>query len=132
MDEMDIDASLRRSATRIVVAYLGSYPIAADQLPIVVKSVLNTLGRLGHRLEASPPKVAVEDSINDEYLVCLEDGKQVTLLKPYLKRVLGMTPDEYRRKWNLRPDYPMVAPGYTRFRSDQARQDRLGHNPARA
>jgi predicted transcriptional regulator len=72
------------------------------------------------------PCIAVEDSVKDDYIVCLEDGKQVKMLKRYLKATYRMSPDEYRARWNLPADYPMVAPNYTQVRSRLAKEIGLG------
>ncbi|PLL10246.1 MucR family transcriptional regulator [Tabrizicola sp. TH137] len=77
------------------------------------------------------PAVAVEESVQDEYLVCLEDGLRFRMLKRHLAETYGMTPDEYRRKWGLDSDYPMTAPAYSRRRGEIARSLKLGHYPRR-
>ncbi|MDP3745647.1 MAG: MucR family transcriptional regulator [Phenylobacterium sp.] len=83
--------------------------------------------------ESKPPTpaVAIDDSIHDDYLISLEDGKHYRSLRRHLMAKYGMTPEDYRTKWGLRPDYPMVAPSYARDRSEVAKRSGLGHSPAR-
>lgn len=75
------------------------------------------------------PAVPVEDSIHDDYVVCLEDGLRFTMMKRHLSEVYGMTPDEYRNKWGLPRDYPMTAPAYSRRKGEIAKKLKLGHHP---
>lgn len=75
------------------------------------------------------PAVPVEDSVHDDFVVCLEDGLRFTMMKRHLKEVYGMTPDEYRNKWNLPRDYPMTAPSYSRRKGEIARRLNLGRHP---
>lgn len=75
------------------------------------------------------PAVPVEDSVHDDYVVCLEDGLRFTMMKRHLSEVYGMTPDEYRNKWGLPHDYPMTAPAYSRRKGEIAKKLKLGHHP---
>lgn len=116
--------------TDIVAAYLSNNTIAADELPVMIKSIHGTLSNLTptetEQLVTAKPAVPVKKSITDEYLVCLEDGQKLKMLKRYLRSKYNMTPEEYRKKWGLAPDYPMVAPNYSKERSAYARQFGLG------
>jgi len=99
----------------------------------MIGSVHAELSRLGSGVvtqsETKQPAVSIKKSIGDDYLICLEDGKRLTMLKRYLKTHYNMTPDEYRRKWGLPIDYPMVAPAYARLRSSFAKKIGLGRVP---
>ena len=88
----------------------------------------------GEAASAAPPKPAVpiKKSITPDYLICLEDGRELKMLKRHLRTTYGMTPDEYRAKWGLDPDYPMVAPNYARRRSEFAKQIGLGQKRRKA
>ena len=129
---------LLRYATEIVAAYLGRNKVAGDQLGDVINTVFNSLSNLDGSGGADEsfrgslkPAVPVKRSIMPEYIVCLEDGKKLKMLKRYLRTNYNMTPDEYRTKWGLAPDYPMVAPNYAKQRSDFAKNIGLGRDTTR-
>ena len=110
--------------------------LATAQLGDVIHAVYNSLRGLdGQVVEAPPealkPAVSVRKSINPEYLVCLEDGKKLKMLKRHLRSTYNLSPDEYRAKWGLPPDYPMVAPKYAQQRSDFAKKIGLGRGTGR-
>ena len=118
-------------ATEIVAAYVSNNPIPVSEVPAMIKSVHNTLGGLGGGLQgeaasAQKPAIPVKRSVNPDYIVCLEDGKKLKMLKRYLRSNYGMTPEEYRAKWGLPADYPMVAPNYAAQRSEFAKKIGLG------
>ena len=118
-------------ATEIVAAYVSNNPIPASEVPAMIKSVHSTLGGLGAGLQgdassAQKPAIPVKRSVNPDYIVCLEDGKKLKMLKRYLRSNYGMTPEEYRAKWGLPADYPMVAPNYAAQRSEFAKKIGLG------
>jgi predicted transcriptional regulator len=105
--------------------------LATAQIADVIKIVYDTLSGLGAgdaQAKREPPKPAVpiKRSITPDYIICLEDGKKLKMLKRHLRTTYGMTPDEYRAKWALAPDYPMVAPNYAAQRSDFAKKIGLG------
>src|SRR3546814_14886999 len=104
--------------------------ILISDLPVLIQKVHGSLAALGAReaVEAAPqlPAVSIRASIKHEYLVCLEDGKKMKLLKGYLNRVYGLSPREYREKWNLAADYPMVAPAYTARPRERTEGPRVG------
>lgn len=114
----------------IVAAYLSNNSVNADSVPDLIRSIhvtLNGLGREGGTMETSQkPAVPVKKSITNEYIVCLEDGKKLKMLKRYLRTHYNMSPEDYRAKWGLTTDYPMVAPAYAAQRSDFAKQIGLG------
>lgn len=117
-------------ATQIISSYVGHNTVSAADLPSVMSSVYQNLTRLGAGVaapEARPdPAVPVRKSVTPEYIICLEDGKKLKMLKRHLKTAYNMTPDQYRERWNLPSDYPMVAPNYARQRSKLAKQIGLG------
>ncbi len=118
-----------RMTTDVVSAYVGNNATATNQLPDLIRAVhtsLSTLGE-GQPADAAPrPAVPVRRSLTPEYLVCLEDGKKLKMLKRYLRTTYDMSPDEYRQKWGLPADYPMVAPNYAKRRSEFAKRIGLG------
>lgn len=116
--------------TDIVAAFVSNNSVPADQLQDILNSTYQTLSALGGvQQDEEPPQkpaVPVKKSITDDYLVCLEDGKKLKMLKRYLRTQYNMSPEDYRRKWNLPADYPMVAPNYAKRRSEFAKQIGLG------
>ena len=118
-----------RMTTDVVSAYVGNNTTATNQLPDLIKTVHSSLNALGEAqaAESAPkPAVPVRRSLTPEYLVCLEDGKKLKMLKRYLRTTYDMSPDEYRQKWGLPADYPMVAPNYAKRRSEFAKRIGLG------
>jgi len=130
---------LLRYATEIVAAYLGRNKVPGDQLSDVINTVFNSLSNLDGNIGTSEeplrgnlkPAVPIRRSVMPEYIVCLEDGKKLKMLKRYLRTNYNLTPDEYRAKWGLAPDYPMVAPNYAKQRSDFAKNIGLGRDATR-
>jgi len=122
---------LLRMVSEIVTAYVGGNNLPSVQIPDVIKTVHGALSSLVSD-SAKPaatqqkPAVAVKKSIMPEYIICLEDGKKLKMLKRYLRSHYNMTPEEYRAKWGLAADYPMVAPKYSEKRSAFAKQIGLG------
>jgi predicted transcriptional regulator len=122
---------LLKLASEIVAAYVSNNPVPVGDLPGMIKSVHATLGGLAATAQNEPaiaqkPAVAVKRSIMPEYIVCLEDGKKLKMLKRYLRSRYGLSPEEYRSKWGLPADYPMVAPNYAAQRSEFAKKIGLG------
>lgn len=116
-------------ASDIVSAYVSNNPIQSTELPDLIREVHSTLKDLREAsvAEATPePAVAIKKSITDDFLICLEDGKKFKSLKRHLRSKYGMSPEEYREKWGLPYDYPMVAPSYARKRSALAKEMGLG------
>lgn len=120
--------------SQIVAAYLGNNSVSASEIPAVVQDVYSTLARLGTETVAERPQpaIAIKRSVTPDYIVCLEDGKKLKMLKRHLKTVYNMTPEEYRERWGLPSDYPMVAPSYAKHRSALAKKIGLGTNSRRA
>ena len=116
-------------ASDIVSAYVSNNPIHSAELPELIRSVHTTLRELQTSSEqpvAPEPAVSIKKSITDDFLICLEDGKKFKSLKRHLRSKYGMSPAEYREKWGLPYDYPMVAPSYARKRSALAKEMGLG------
>jgi len=122
-------------AVQVVSAYVGNNSVDASQLTDLISSVYATLASLGRGVSlprsALRPAVPVKKSVTPEYIVCLEDGKKLKMLKRHLRAVYGMSPDEYRAKWGLPASYPMVAPNYAEQRSAFAKQIGLGRLPVK-
>ena len=120
----------------IVSAHVSNNSVAVNDLPVLIANVHNALSGLGgNKEEAAPkpePKVSVRSSIKPDYIVCLEDGKKLKMLKRHLSTHYNMTPDEYRQKWGLNADYPMVAPNYAEQRRTLAKKIGLGTKRRRA
>jgi len=140
VESASVDTSeqeLLRLSADIVAAYVAQNSIQAAAIPDIIRSVHEALRGLGDTpaaakpVERQKPAVAVSRSIHDDYIVCLEDGKKLKMLKRYLRSRYNMSPEEYRRKWGLAPDYPMVAPAYAARRSDFAKQIGLGRGVRR-
>jgi predicted transcriptional regulator len=114
----------------IVSAYLGNHSVPASDIPGLISQIHSALARVssGADLNSEPlkPAISVKKSITPEYLVCLEDGKKFKSLKRHLRTQYNMTPEQYRDKWDLPADYPMVAPNYAQARSALAKQMGLG------
>jgi predicted transcriptional regulator len=115
----------------IVAAYVSNNSMSASELPSIIKSVHSTLSGLGGAFQnevqtSQKPAVPVKRSVNPDYIVCLEDGKKLKMLKRYLRSNYNLTPEEYRAKWGLPADYPMVAPNYAAQRSEFAKKIGLG------
>jgi predicted transcriptional regulator len=121
----------------IVASYLANNSVSAALIPDLIRSVhgsLTTLGRPeapARPTEKQKPAVPIGRSVHEDYIVCLEDGKRLKMLKRYLRSRHNLSPDEYRRKWGLPPDYPMVAPAYATRRSEFAKQIGLGRGVRR-
>ena len=122
---------LLRMSVEIVSAYVSNNSIAATQVPDVINTVYGALSSINGQpvsesAEAQKPAISVRRSVNPDHIVCLEDGKKLKMLKRHLRAAYGMSPDEYRAKWGLPADYPMVAPNYAQQRSAFAKQIGLG------
>jgi len=120
--------------TEIVSAYVGNNPVQSTEISSLIRNVHETLETLTVEkvaAEEQKPAVPVRKSITDEYLICLEDGKKFKSLKRHLRSKYDMSPEEYREKWNLPYDYPMVAPSYARQRSKLAKDMGLGQGKSK-
>ena len=131
-----VTSSFLRPTVEIVASFLGNNAVQTSELPALIGDVHGALERLNTKAPAAaaePPKPAVpiKRSIQSDYLVCLNDGKRFRSLKRHIKSKYDMTPDDYRAFWNLPADYPMVAPGYARERSQLAKAMGLGQQRRR-
>lgn len=116
--------------TEIVAAHVSNNSVSVEDLPRLIRDVHNSLAGVykdgGQTQEKPTPAVPIKKSVTPDYLICLEDGKKLKMLKRHLKTVYNMTPDDYREKWGLPADYPMVAPNYAKRRSQLAKEIGLG------
>ncbi len=130
MSDANHEQTLVTLTANVAAAFLSNNTVSLDELPKVVDMTHKALKKLSSPEEnetpALAPAVSVKKSIHEDYLVCLEDGRKFKSLKRHLKTKYSMTPEQYRRKWNLPADYPMVAPGYAKRRSELARGMGLG------
>ena len=116
---------------QIVSAHVTKNPVPVEELPTLIREVYKTLSTVGEATPAAgaaKPAVAITKSVFPDYIVCLEDGKQMTMLKRHLMTEHGMTVDQYRAKWGLPSNYPMVAPNYAETRSNLAKKMGLGRS----
>jgi predicted transcriptional regulator len=132
----DKPGSFIELTAEIVSAYVSNNPVPAADMPGLINQVHTALTRIsGGQADAQPeplkPAVSVKKSITPDYIVCLEDGKKFKSLKRHLRTQYNMTPEQYRDKWGLPPDYPMVAPNYAAARSQLAKQMGLGQQRRR-
>jgi len=131
--ETDMAETLITLTSDIVAAHVSNNSVAVDDVPSLIRNVYGALAGLG----AGPapaatrpePAVAIRSSVRKDHVVCLEDGKKMKMLKRHLMTEHGMTPDEYRQRWGLGADYPMVAPAYAETRRDLAKKIGLGRKP---
>ncbi len=134
---MDEKSEVIEMTADIVSAYVGNNSVSAAELPSLIQSVhraLSGITGVAEVPEAAPkePAVPIRRSITPDYLVCLEDGRKFKSLKRHLRTKYNMSPEDYRAKWNLAKDYPMVAPNYAKARSDLAKQMGLGQGGRQA
>ena len=134
MDEAGAQRGLLDLTAEIVTAYAGHHTVAMNDLPGLITQVFEALRGVGviepaSAAEALVPAVPIKKSVMPEYIICLEDGKKLKMLKRHLKTRYNMTPEEYRKRWGLADDYPMVAPNYAEQRSSLAKKIGLGTKP---
>ena len=127
-------ADLLGLTAEIVAAHVSNNPVALADLPNLIQEVYRTLSSVGipaskPQPERPQPAVPIKKSITPEYLICLEDGKKLKMLKRHLQTSYNLTPDQYRERWGLGSDYPMVAPSYAQHRSSLAKKIGLGTTP---
>lgn len=136
MAEHSGESSFIELTANIVSAYVSNNTVPSAEIPSLIGQVYSALMRVSSGQGAAPaeplkPAVPVKRSITPEYIVCLEDGKRFKSLKRHLRTQYDMTPEQYRDKWGLPPDYPMVAPNYAAARSQLAKQMGLGQQRRR-
>jgi len=122
--------TLQKLTTQIISAYVTHNEISGQDLPNLIRTVHQTLSNVANtKPETVKPTPAVppKKSVFPDYIICLEDGKKLKLLRRHLQTVYDMTPQQYRERWDLPPEYPMVAPNYASHRSNLARKIGLGH-----
>ena len=131
-----MENELLQKTTQIVAAYVSRSVVPVSDLPALISSVHQSLATLGQPQAAAEvpadlkPAVPVKKSVTPDYILCLEDGKKLKMLKRHLASSYGLSPDEYRAKWGLPSDYPMVAPNYAKARSEMAVKIGLGRAKA--
>lgn len=130
-NERKSNSEIFEMTSDVVSAYVGNNVLPTSQISEVIATVYATLSQLDKsategKAENQKPAISVRKSITPDYLICLEDGKKLKMLKRHLRTTYSMTPDEYRAKWGLPTDYPMVAPNYARQRSTFAKKIGLG------
>ena len=130
MNNTEQSNDLLALTTEIVAAHVSNNTVALGDLPQLINQVYNSLANIGVVPPPSAvrpqPAVSVKKSVQPDYIVCLEDGKKLKMLKRHLKTAYNMSPEAYRERWGLPPDYPMVAPNYARQRSHLAKEIGLG------
>ena len=134
MADANPNAELLGLTAQIVSAHVSHNPVPATELPGLIQEVFRTLSGVGSAPAPEPerpqPAVPIKKSVTPDYLVCLEDGKKFKSLKRHLRTHFNLTPEQYREKWNLPADYPMVAPNYANSRSKLAKNMGLGQRKA--
>jgi predicted transcriptional regulator len=129
-DQEQGQKELLELTSEIVAAHVSNNNVAFGEIPELIQQVYLTLSNVGGNGTVSPekpqPAVPVRRSVHSDYIICLEDGKKLKMLKRHLKTAYNMTPEEYRARWDLPADYPMVAPNYAVQRSDLAKKIGLG------
>ena len=129
MADQENRSELLELTSEIVAAHVSNNTLAVNDLPQLIKDVYFTLANVDETQgfpERLNPPVSIKKSVTPDFIVCLEDGKKLKMLKRHLKTAYNMTPEEYRQRWNLPLDYPMVAPNYAKHRSDLAKEIGLG------
>ena len=129
----ETSGDLLKLVSEIVASYVSNNPVPVSELPAMIRSVHATLGGLTgvasyDGVTTQKPSVPIKKSITPEFLICLEDGKKLKMLKRYLRSRYGLSPDQYRSKWGLPADYPMVASNYAAQRSEFAKKIGLGRS----
>lgn len=134
-DKLELESELLELSTEIISAYVSHNVIPAAELPELIANVYGAMSATQtdpvEAKEPLKPAVSVRRSITDDYLICLEDGKKFKSLKRHLRTHYGLSPEEYRDKWGLPADYPMVAPNYAAARSELAKKMGLGQRGGR-
>ena len=131
--QADINEMLITLTSDIVAAHVSNNSVDVQEVPALISNVYGALAGLGQPAvteeKVPEPAVSVRSSVKPDYIICLEDGKKLKMLKRHLMTHYNMTPEEYRARWNLPADYPMVAPNYAEKRRDLAKKIGLGRKP---
>ena len=132
-EQLTEHGELLELTSEIVAAHVSNNPVPLGELPGLIETVFGTLSTLSQPPEEPvvelKPAVPIKRSVQDDFIVCLEDGKKLKMLKRHLKTAYDMTPEDYRAKWSLPHDYPMVAPSYAKKRQMLAKKIGLGRKP---
>jgi predicted transcriptional regulator len=134
MNDDSSHAELLELTSEIVAAHLSNNTLPISDLPQLIRDIYKTLASIGDGQtvkERPQPAISIKKSVSPDFIICLEDGKKLKMLKRHLKTAYNMTPEEYRERWNLPRDYPMVAPNYAKHRSTLAKKIGLGTKPRR-
>jgi len=129
MSEQMSSKEILSLTAQIVAAHISHNTVPVNELPKLLQQIfgtLTTIGEIGETPVSPKPAVSIRKSISPDYIICLEDGKKLKMLKRHLKTSYNITPDEYRMRWGLPSDYPMVAPNYAKQRSKLAKASGLG------
>ena len=132
MVDQPVSANVLGLTAQIVSAHVSNNSVSPDALPSLIQEVYKTLAGVGKDPVAPDrpqPAVPIKKSVFADHIVCLEDGKKLKMLKRHLKTAYDMSPEQYRERWGLPPEYPMVAPNYARHRSSLAKKIGLGTKP---
>lgn len=132
MADLSAGSDVLGLTAQIVSAHVSNNSVTPDALPALIQDVYRTLAGVGKepiQPDKPQPAVPVKKSVFPDHIVCLEDGKKLKMLKRHLKTAYNMSPEQYRERWGLTPDYPMVAPNYARHRSSLAKKIGLGTKP---
>ncbi len=136
MSEETKKDELLELTARVVAAHVSNNSVPVNDLPQLIREIHQALANIGsaesQTVERPNPAVPIKKSVTPDYIVCLEDGKKLKMLKRHLKTAYDMSPEDYRERWNLPQDYPMVAPNYAKQRSKLAKQIGLGTKSRRA
>ena len=131
--QTDVSETLITLTSDIVAAHVSNNTISVEEVPALISTVYSALAGLGNEAPAEEtrpePAISVRSSVKRDHIVCLEDGKKLKMLKRYLRTNYNMSPEEYRARWNLPADYPMVAPAYAERRRELAKEIGLGRKP---
>ena len=132
-NNIDMMETLITLTSDIVAAHVSNNNVEVNELPSLISNVYGALSGLGQQVieteERPEPAVSVRSSVKPDYIICLEDGKKLKMLKRHLMTHYNMTPEQYRVRWNLPADYPMVAPNYAEKRRELAKKIGLGRKP---
>ena len=128
MSEQENQYEILALTANIVSSHVSNNPVSGDNLTKMIREIYETLSTVGAppKAERPEPAVPIKKSVTPDYVICLEDGKKLKMLKRHLRTACDMTPEQYRERWNLPADYPMVAPNYAKKRSALARKIGLG------
>ena len=134
MADIDLQQQIVTLTADIVAAHVSNNHLSIEDVPMLINVVHTSLSSLGRHqevpVEPLQPPVSIRASVKPDYIICLEDGKKLKMLRRHLRTQYDMTPDQYRAKWNLPKDYPMVAPNYTAHRRALAHRIGLGRTPS--